>query len=254
MSLWYPDAVPLPFAHVSGGSMLGGGPPRGVLHTTEKYGYTPSTDNYYGHRNPPHITLDVNSGKMYQHYPFNVAARSLKNLKGGVQTNRQGSVNVQVEIAWKAAEIRKLPDSAMDQLREFLLWCRDELGIPFETTRRFVGSEGYGFSTPYRMTAGEWIAYTGWCGHQHVDENNHWNPGRLDTEKLFSIPPPTPEGAYSDEDTWERWAKPSIKKAIARGAIVGGTVNGKKVWNPNGTVTRDQLAVVLDRLGLLEER
>lgn len=249
--VWYPEAQRLPFAYSDGGSMLGGAP-RGTLHTTESYAYVPSTTSYYGHRNPPHFTVDPQRNKIYQHYPLHRAARALRNKSGGVQTNRQGKWNVQVELVWKAANIRSFPDPSLDQLRDLMLWCRDNLHVPFETTRRFMGSQAWGEHSAARMTSGQWVAYTGWCGHQHVPENSHWDPGLLDVDKLFQLPEPPPAGGYVDEDEWPSWAKPSIEKAIASGIMVGATVNGQKVWDPNGTVTRDQLAVILDRCELLE--
>ena len=46
------------------------------------------------------------------------------------------------------------------------------------------------------------------------------------------------------------WAKQSVEKAIKSGIIIG---YGEGIWHPKAPVTREMLAVILDRLGLLEK-
>lgn len=52
----------------------------------------------------------------------------------------------------------------------------------------------------------------------------------------------------SDSQTPSPWAVDSIEKAKASGIMVG----DNKGWNPKQPVTREMLAVILDRLGLLD--
>ena len=40
------------------------------------------------------------------------------------------------------------------------------------------------------MTNDEWNDFDGWCGHQHVPENEHWDPGKLDIGRLLRITRP----------------------------------------------------------------
>jgi hypothetical protein len=40
------------------------------------------------------------------------------------------------------------------------------------------------------MTEDEWNNFDGWCGHQHVPENEHWDPGKLDIGRLLRIKRP----------------------------------------------------------------
>ena len=35
------------------------------------------------------------------------------------------------------------------------------------------------------MSNSEWMAFSGWCGHQHVPENDHWDPGRINISRLL---------------------------------------------------------------------
>ena len=104
MELWYPPAVRNEAVKDSG-SFQSGAPFRGVLHTTESSSFTPRSDSYGGwHTSYPHLTaIERSSGfEIYQHIPLNRAARALRNPSGGVQTNRQGAI--QIEIVGKASE------------------------------------------------------------------------------------------------------------------------------------------------------
>jgi len=171
------------FEGPTGGSYTSG-PFRGVLHTTQSREYNPSTTEYYGHRNPPHFTLAMKTGgaRVYQHYSIRVAARALKNPPGGVQTNRQSAI--QIEIAWRAERIRFLPDSMYETLAELMRWIEEQTGIQKEAPL-FLDSNAYGNGSAARMGAEEWEAFNGWCGHQHVPENDHWDPGMIDIARLF---------------------------------------------------------------------
>ncbi|WP_433750007.1 GH25 family lysozyme [Falsibacillus pallidus] len=56
--------------------------------------------------------------------------------------------------------------------------------------------------------------------------------------------------AEQKKDYEGHWAKESIEKAIKSGVMKGHTDG---TWGPNEPVTRGQLAVILDRLGLLDQ-
>lgn len=190
MDAWWPGAIQLQFASQNGGTYTGG-PFRGVIHTTESKKYTPSTKSYYGHHNPPHFTIvkgESDEVKVYQHFPITVAARALANAKGGVQTNRRSAI--QIEIAWKAAEIDKLPFAMVLKLWDWMRWVEDQTGVKRWITRKFQGPEAHGVNSAARMTDDEWNDFNGWCGHQHVPENSHWDPGKLDIDALTRITRP----------------------------------------------------------------
>jgi hypothetical protein len=183
----YPDAVQIPFNGSSGGAYLTSVPFRGVLHTTESKDYYPSRDNYYGHNNPPHFTVHKKGGsvKVYQHYSINVASRALANPTlpvGDVQTNRMAAI--QIEICWYAAQVGSLPDPVKVALRALMRWIEGEAGIQ-RTAPTFYGDEAYGQGGVARMSTQKWTQFNGWCGHQHVPENAHWDPGKIDIASLL---------------------------------------------------------------------
>lgn len=189
MDAWWSEAVKLPFAFQSGGTYTGG-PFRGVLHTTEVKSYTPSTTSYYGHHNPPHFTIAMmgSDAKIYQHYPITVAARALENRAGGVETNRRSAI--QIEIAWTAADIANLPFAIVMRLWDWMRWVETQTGVKQWVHPTFRGQEASGLHSQFRMSHSDWNSFDGWCGHQHVPENTHWDPGKIDIDQLTRITRP----------------------------------------------------------------
>lgn len=164
-----------------------------VWHSTEGT----SLPGYAGGAEAPNFTAkpDFAAKKLvwFQHFDFDTSSRALVNLAGGVQTN---TLNVcQVEIVgtcdqtthakWVKAGYAhlytpELPDWAVRDLAAFAKWAHDQHGVPLTSAVTFKAYPGsYGTSNGVRMSAAKWNAYTGHCGHQHVPENLHGDPGLL---------------------------------------------------------------------------
>jgi uncharacterized protein YgiM (DUF1202 family) len=188
MALWYPAAV-VNEATKSGGSFLSDVPFRGVLHTTEGTSFRPQPDSYGGwHTAYPHFTLLAKSTgvTIYQHLPINRAARALKNLRGGVQTNR--ACAIQIEIVGRAAHSARFSEQLLAALGTWMRWVEQETGVKRMAPLEFTGSShGAGVNAPSRMSNSEWLEFDGWCGHQHVPENDHWDPGRINIGRLLAV-------------------------------------------------------------------
>ena len=184
MDSHWENAIQIPFQGATGGAYTDG-PFRGVLHTTQSREYNPSTTEYYGHRNPPHFTIAMktNGPRVYQHYSIKVASRALRNPPGGVQTNRRSAI--QIEIAWRAERVDHLPDDLVAELKSLMRWIEAQTDIQ-KTSLDFYGDEAYGDGSLSRMSSAEWNGFDGWCGHQHVPENTHWDPGRIDINRLLA--------------------------------------------------------------------
>jgi len=120
---------------------------------------------------------------MFQHYSIKVAARALANPPGGVETNRRSAI--QVEIAWTAADIASLPAGMIAKHKKWMRWVEQQTGVQ-QHAPKFFGEEAFGHSGPARLSAEEWNAFDGWCGHQHVPENEHWDPGKIDMARLLA--------------------------------------------------------------------
>jgi hypothetical protein len=160
-----------------------------VWHTTEGT----SLPSYSGGAEAPNFTAkpDFTAKRLvwFQHFDFDRSSRALVNKAGGVETN---TLNVcQVEIVgtcdptshkrWGSTPhlyTPDLPDWVIRDLAAFAKWAHDHHGVPLTSTVTFKAYPGsYGGGNGVRMSAAEWNAYNGHCGHQHVPENDHGDPG-----------------------------------------------------------------------------
>ena len=72
-----------------------GGPFKIVHHTTEGSTYAGARAAYKANRSDPHFT--VSGDDIFQHIDTAEAARSLKNPPGGVETNRDSAIQIEVK-------------------------------------------------------------------------------------------------------------------------------------------------------------
>ena len=64
-------------------------------------------------------------------------------------------------------------------------WLETEWFIPATfPLAQGMGSE-YGYKKPLEMTRSEWLMFRGWCAHQHVPENTHWDIGTEPVSDIF---------------------------------------------------------------------
>lgn len=186
--LWYPKAQRN--LVLSGIGAFKGGPNKGVLHTAESKSIPSILSTYRNTKNYPQITVGTT---VEQHCPVNVGSTALQNLTGGVETNFDGAV--QIEIAWMAADIANLPDEIKANLVDVMRWLQDEMGIQPIAPVFKTYPASYGTNNGVRFSNQQWDNFNGWCGHQHVPENVHGDPGALDIQwflnqiKTKSTPP-----------------------------------------------------------------
>lgn len=192
---WYPDATKVIPKNYTGSVMTRY--EKQVLHTTESYNYTPSPDSYYGHQLWPHCTLSrfLGEWRLFQHLPLNRTSACMRNLQGGVETNRDGCI--QIEIAWKAQDALNFPDAGYKVLCDWLEWVANQSGIPYrfvDDFHHYPPENGHRLGKePWRLRGSAFDQFTGILGHQHADENVHGDPGKLNVTKLL---PTGPEKGY----------------------------------------------------------
>lgn len=215
----------------------------GVAHTTE--GRTVPT--YGGGAQAPTVTglPDFKAKKIrwYQHYDVDESARALANKLGGVETN---TANVfQIELVgtcddkyaktWggKTAGVDYIywpdaPEWALAEVAWLVRWLNDQHNIPLtcvkdwlaygkDSRRPGITPASYGAS-PARMSMAAWRSFTGWCGHQHVPENDHGDPGSMNFARVIALAkggtpdtkPPKPK-----EDTMTS-AQEALLKQVAK--------------------------------------
>jgi hypothetical protein len=186
-----------------------------VLHTTEG----PNLTGYNGGAIAPNLTAvpDFAAKRLrwYQHFDIEVSSRALENLRGGVETN---TLNVcQVELVgtcdpethrkWKNAGHRHIfwpdaPDWALGGVARFLSWMHEEHGVPLTGPKSWPAyPSSYGNRQRQRMSGAKWNGFKGVCGHMHVPENEHGDPGAIDFAQLLRL-------ARADLDLEEPPAEP----------------------------------------------
>lgn len=193
-SQWFADNYP--------GSRIN--PNCGVLHTTESI----SWPGYEGGATAPNYTVypDIKHRRLRfrAHFPDEMSSRALRNLSGGVETNTANAVQVELigtcdwtkRERWGSYKVGvdylywpHAPEWALDQLAEFIAWMNTMhkvrisgvehwLNYGPDDRRPGISPASYG-AHPFRMTFGQWRQFYGWCGHQHVPENTHGDPGRF---------------------------------------------------------------------------
>lgn len=200
MDLWYPAAIRNPAPTELWGTYRDDdGQWKYLLHSTESDVFRPDDDSYFGHTSYPHFTAYLKTSeklaRIYQHIPINRAARALKNKPGGIETNADRVV--QIEIVGRAHQAPTWPKALLDAVRAVGLWVVEQTGMPWQSTVRFVAG-GAGV----RLNGPTFDNYAGILGHQHAPENDHVDPGAIDIRYILEggTPPPEPTPTPTPED------------------------------------------------------
>lgn len=186
-STWNPESKKEELKHA--GAMLTTHPWRGVLHTTEGNSYAGALGAYKRAASAPHFTVSFETGtfQSWQHIQLDRAATALRNRSGGVETNKLRCV--QIEIVGHANEAADFPREYLDGIGRLMRWIESNTEIK-RISPSFKGA-GQGIvlatvASPIRLKNDAWNKFNGWCGHQHVPENDHWDPGLIDIGYLLS--------------------------------------------------------------------
>lgn len=192
---WYQDNFP--------GAVIN--PNAGVLHTTEGT----SLPGYSGGATAPNYTAvpNIKAKRLdwVAHFPDERSSRALQNLAGGVETNTLNVLQVElvgtcspgVRDDWKRKGLTPgvdfiywpdAPDWALQDLADFVAWAHRTHGIPIQGPggRWTAYPESYG-AGGQRFSHAAWRAFYGWCGHQHVPENVHGDPGALNWGRIEAL-------------------------------------------------------------------
>ncbi|MEU9057825.1 peptidoglycan-binding protein [Streptomyces sp. NPDC048430] len=158
-----------------------------VLHTTEGSSFP----SYGGGGSAP--TFTIKGGTVRQHFYANESARALVNAAGGVQTNTLNAVQIELVgtcdkggpgLYWPDAD-----DADLAALAELVKWLTDTYPIPVVSTSKpwLSYPSSYGSARGQRMSFSEWENFNGLCGHQHVPENDHGDPGSFPIKRLIEL-------------------------------------------------------------------
>jgi IPT/TIG domain len=188
--VWLPNVDLSKIAPVDGG-MYVNAPPRGVLHTTESADIGPAISTFQATNFWPHLTIDSRTKQVMQHISLDRAARGLEVSAGHVETNRAQCV--QIEIVG-FADVTKAPGGSwpwtsdmLDFIASIMRHVELLAGVPRASGLTFEAyPASYGPSNGVRLSETDWMAFSGWCGHEHVPENVHGDPGDMDIVYLLT--------------------------------------------------------------------
>jgi hypothetical protein len=123
----------------------------------------------------PHILWSPFTGDFAQFQPANSRSKSLRDLSGGIRTNRAGKVVIQIEAVffpyctYNGKTYAKLSDTPCKGWHELQDWVHS-WGVP----NTWPGGKP---STLSRDTFAGFASAAGWFGHSQVPENDHVDPG-----------------------------------------------------------------------------
>lgn len=174
-----------------------------VLHSTEGSTIDGAVATLKGRGVASHEVVDVREQLVVQLVSLDRPAKSLLNLKGGVETNNRGGV-IQVEIVGYASRssangrpgpiMPELDDDELTWLGHYVRQLCAKVAAPFVFPCWFKSyPESYGARNGVRLSFADWLTVEGVIGHQHVPENTHGDPGALDVARMAALSaPPVP--------------------------------------------------------------
>lgn len=154
------------------------GPFKIVLHTTEGSTLKGALTALGSAHSESHFVVDAN--EIVQLIDTSLASKSLRNEKGGVETNRDSAIQIEmVGFAGKPKDRVMLAN-----VRRLLRWIEKTHGVPRRwpngrpKTHTPDGNDPGG----HNRDADTWNKQGGYYGHSNVPENKHWDPGTTDEE------------------------------------------------------------------------
>jgi NTE family protein len=169
-----PFAEQLPISGSSGSYT--GGVFKIVHHTTEGGSAEGAFAAFKSNKSDPHFTVDAS--KIYQHIDTDTAARSLRNAPGGVQTNRDRAL--QIEVVGFAGKAKN--KATLKNLARLCRWLEQTHNVPLVWPAGLPKPANNGKDPGGHVRSTDSWAKGGHFGHCHVPENTHWDPAYTKTE------------------------------------------------------------------------
>lgn len=189
MDIWYPLATKV---LLSDAGAFVGGPYRIVIHSTEGATASGAIAAYRKGRVSPHFTASFEGGRfqVWQHVALNRSSTALEHRSGTCETNRQSAI--QIEVVAYAAKPDWAPE-LVEGVAALLAWIAVQTGVQAHAPEFLPYPASYG-ANPVRMDCATWLAFNGVCGHEHVPNQSHGDPGAIPiTALLAGIAAPAPE-------------------------------------------------------------
>jgi len=205
MSIFLPIAQKETYPNKSGSvPRRADAPSRIVIHTTE----TARLPGYREGAFAPHFTIGVGDpgslpreepGKVriWQHISLDRTASALKHNPGTIETNHMGAHCIQIEcvtyigdqeqagIVGNKGKFPKALSRALAGLVEEITAVLGDINLNVYP-QKWSASGSYGENAAQRLSETEWESFNGICGHEHVPNNKHWDPGAFDIEQFMT--------------------------------------------------------------------
>lgn len=170
-----------------------GGPPKGLLHTTEGNNANGAIGAFKSTGSWPHFLVGE-QGYVWQFIDTNLSARALQHPSGTVPTNTDHVV--QIEIVGFAAQPTAHSTAQWTALKSLMRWIEGVEGVKPTSSVVFKSyPASYGINNGVRLTDNQWDNYAAWLGHMHCPHNDHGDPGAIDINSL--LPPKEVKPMYS---------------------------------------------------------
>jgi peptidoglycan hydrolase-like protein with peptidoglycan-binding domain len=173
------------------GTMADGYAWKVILHTTESpYGSIEGVRALFQSKPCycPQFTIDPGgSRRRMQHIPWTWSGAALRSGRGGLETNRARTI--QVEIVGYANDAAGWSDDVLWQIADFVAdLIKDGAPINLDNV---TGPDYQGTvaieSSPYRLQGDRWRHFDGLGGHIDAPFQDHYDPYRLDKGKIAGL-------------------------------------------------------------------
>lgn len=244
MILWDPAAVRDEFP--DSGAFVAG-PYRIVVHSTEGTSYAGARSAYRANKVSPHFTVTYETGSLqvYQHVALNRASTALEHRAGTVHTNRQSAIQIEV-VAFAAKPA--WPDGLTTGVADLIGWVMAQTGVKPVAPFFKPYPASYGENNGVRFSDGDWLAFGGVCGHEHVPHQAHGDPGAINVAALL----PRPAAAVAQPATMVPvpvydYEELAVKTTMIHVGPLDTDGNGWADWQPG--LGRDPIPVAVTLLG-----
>lgn len=206
-----------------------------LIHTTEGPSYAAARSSYVKNGFAPHVTAGPHptkerTVKAWQHYPLNSRATTLADKPGGIRTNRDHVIQVEIvgfaDLEQAARHGRWLgvdqwPEWYKAGVAKILRELMDACGIPRRCTVRWVRyPQSYGTNASQRLSTKAFDDYAGILGHQHAPENSHGDPGDISAfVRDYLLGEEDDDVAAKADDILKKLTELDTKLAAARRAL-----------------------------------
>jgi LysM repeat protein/septal ring-binding cell division protein DamX len=219
-----------------GGAMdTPGNPPRVTWHTTESpagQAYFYSIASYLMRVGAePQVIYDPATDLLGQFGPLTKSGRALRN-DGSRRTNREGRVNIQVEVLGRAGQpwTKGFTPASKPNYRKLLAAARAH-GIPDTWP---AGKPAATAAAATRRDRTVWQTKGGHFGHSQVPGNDHWDPGGIDVSIVPGKPDTAPTPGTGTSGTYTVRKGDTLSSiAKAHGTTVGRLVALNAITHPD---------------------